>query len=163
MDRSEIHLLPEGETRPLIRYEYAPDTSDQIPSAHVHVHTDDPRIVETLAGAGSRTSRARRHAKKAGKGKAQTADLHLPLGGSRFRPALEDVLHMVVEEFGVDAQDGWYHHLAEGREGWRRIQTRASVRDAPEDAADALRDLGYVVQPPAAGPHPGKPERLREL
>lgn len=164
VDRSEIHLLPAGnDTRPLIRYEYGP-TTPRLPSAHVHVHTDDPRIVEALASAGARTSRSKRHAKSAAKGKSQTADLHLPLGGPRFRPPLEDVLHMVVEEFGVDAPDGWHTHLADGREGWRRIQTKAVVRDAPEDAAEALRSMGYEVTLPDDEERPGDTlHRLREL
>lgn len=160
--RSEVHLTPYGETRPVIRYEYEAGSARSLPSAHVHVHTDDPRVVALLADSGTRTVRARRNADRAAKGKAQTADLHLPLGGSRFRPALEDVLHMVVYEFGVDAEDGWQHHLANGREGWRRIQTRAVVRDAPGEAVAALRALGYEVSPPAAGAPDDNRARLRE-
>ncbi|CAM2813274.1 MULTISPECIES: hypothetical protein [Dermacoccus] len=75
-------------------------------------------------------------------------ELHFPLGGARFRPALEDVLQMLVEEFGVDAVDGWRKHLAQGRERWRRIQTRAVVRDAPDEAVATLRALGYLVTEP---------------
>jgi hypothetical protein len=39
------------------------------------------------------------------------------------------------------------------RENWRRSQVRAAIRDAPADAADALRELGYeVVSPPQSLP-----------
>lgn len=35
--------------------------------------------------------------------------------------------------------------LRDGREGWRRKQVRAVVRDAPEEAVAALESLGYSV------------------
>lgn len=53
--------------------------------------------------------------------------------------------------------------LEHGREGWRRIQTKAVVRDAPEDAAEALSSIGHKVTPPA-GEHPGDTvHRLRRF
>lgn len=158
VDRSEIHLIHAGTTRPVIRYEYDAGTSDRLPSAHVHVHTDDPHVVGLLAAGDGQTQRARRHTKKAEKGKAQHGDVHLPLGGSRFRP----VLHLAVEEFGVDAAEGWREHLADGREAYRRTQTRAVARDAPEEAAELLQSLGYTVQPPPGGPPGDRLDRLRE-
>jgi hypothetical protein len=76
------------------------------------------------------------------------AEVHFPLGGRRFRPALEDVLQMLVEEFGIEAVEGWEHRLQSAREAWRRSQIKAAIRDAPEDAAIALRELGYNIAPP---------------
>jgi hypothetical protein len=40
------------------------------------------------------------------------SDLHFPVGGSRFRPSLEDVLDMLVRELGVDHEPGWRDALA---------------------------------------------------
>ena len=148
VDRSEIHLLPHDSTRPLLRYEFSQDAHEHRPIAHIHVHTDDDRILSVMSDAGAATRTGRKHARRARSGKAQPADLHLPLGGARFRPALEDVLHMAVEEFGIDAQPAWVENLANGRESWRRIQTRAVVRDAPETAAATLRGMGYAVTSP---------------
>ncbi|WP_191563455.1 hypothetical protein [Janibacter melonis] len=163
VDRSEIHLVPDtGDTQPLIRYEYDARTSSSIPSAHLQIHTDDPRIGDALRLAGDRTKRSRRRAKGADERHYETSSLHLPLGGTRFRPALEDVLQMAVEEFGVDAADGWQAHLEDGREAWRRTQTRAVVRDAAEEAAGLLRHLGYTVDPPPGGPPDDRLDRLRE-
>lgn len=163
VNRSEFHLIRYGETRPLIRYEYNHDAHPHRPIAHVHVHTDDPRILDVMADAGSATRTGRKRARDAAKGKAQHADLHLPVGGPRFRPALEDVLQMAVEEFGCEAEGGWMERLEHGREGWRRIQTKAVVRDAPQDAAEALSSIGYEVTPPA-GEHPGDTvHRLRRF
>lgn len=79
-------------------------------------------------------------------------ELHFPLGGHRFRPCLEDVLQMLVEEFGIDTADGALDALAAGREKWRRHQTGAVVRDAPEEAVRVLRELGYMVETPSGGP-----------
>lgn len=163
VNRSEFHLLPHGETRPLIRYEFSQSAHRHRPIAHIHVHTDDARILEVMAQAGSATRTGQKHAARAEKGKAQHADLHLPVGGARFRPALEDVLHMAVEEFGIDCQPGWIERIEAGRDDWRRIQTRAVVRDAPEEAAAALESLDYVVSRPPAGAPTGSPDRLRKF
>lgn len=161
VDRSEIKLFPaEGDTEPLIRYEYDSRMDDSVPSAHLQIHTNDPRIVATLGMAGKRSRRARRRAK--GDGECKVSSLHLPLGGTRFRPALEDVLQMVVEEFGIDAENDWRRHLEDGREAWRRTQTKAVVRDAPEEAAHVLRKLGYCVAPPTDGIPDDRRDRLRE-
>ncbi len=59
---------------------------------------------------------------------------------------------MLVEEFGIDSVDTWRSHLASGREKWRRTQLKAAVRDAPEDAAETLRSLGYDVVAAEAPP-----------
>lgn len=160
--RSEFHLVPaSGDTQPLIRYEFDDSNHGNIPGAHLQIHTDDPRIGAALQRAGRRTRRSRRRAKGAEPRHYETSSLHLPLGGPRFRPALEDVLQMTVEEFGVDAADDWRQHLEEGREGWRRTQTRAVVRDAPEEAVSVLRRLGYHVHPPIDLPE-DRLDRLRE-
>jgi hypothetical protein len=74
------------------------------------------------------------------------SDLHFPVGGSRFRPSLEDVLDMLVRELGVDHEPGWRDALATGRERWRRMQIRAVVRDAPGEAIAVLEKLGYEIR-----------------
>lgn len=163
VDRSEFHLRsPDERALPLIRYEFdSRMDGGRVPSAHFHIHTDDARIVAALADAGGSTRRSRRATVKAAEGKAQTADVHLPVGGVRFRPCLEDVLQMTVEEFGVDAEDGWRRHLEDGRERWRRLQLRAAIRDAPDEAAATLAELGYMVTAPEGG-HPDPTiDRLR--
>src|SRR5262249_4739271 len=87
---------------------------------------------------------------------------HFPLGGHRFRPCLEDVLHALILEFGVDRQPGWKAAIEEGREQWRRMQLKAAVRDAPEEAAEVLADLGWVLRPPVE-PTASHPGRLRSF
>lgn len=79
--------------------------------------------------------------------------MHLPVGGTRSRPCLEDFLEMVIREFRVDAHPGWEERLREGREQWRTLQTRAVVRDSPDAAAEVLRR----VQPTHRRHHPDFP------
>jgi len=83
------------------------------------------------------------------------------MGGHRFRPCLEDLLHLLVTEFGVDQQQEWRAARQEGREEWRRLQLKAAVRDAPEEARRTLELLGYTVSAPAAGPADDNKDRLR--
>lgn len=80
--------------------------------------------------------------------------LHLPVGGDRFRPCLEDVIEFLVVECGFDRAAGWRSAVDKGRERWRRTQTRTAVRDAPSEAAAVLRALGYAVTEPAIGTVP---------
>lgn len=79
--------------------------------------------------------------------------IHFPVGGPRFRPC--------IEEFGVETAPGYAAAIHKGREDWRRIQIRTVVRDSPEDAADALRELGYTVETPAAGRPATNVEKMR--
>ena len=76
------------------------------------------------------------------------SSLHLPIGGERFRPCLEDFLQFLVVDCGVDHHEGWFEPLTRGRERWRRKQLAAVVRDVPGEAALALRELGWTVTPP---------------
>jgi hypothetical protein len=63
--------------------------------------------------------------------------LHIPVGGSRFRPCLEDVIQFLIEECLFDSLPRWREAVEEGRASWRRIQARAVVRDFPREAIGA--------------------------
>jgi hypothetical protein len=86
-------------------------------------------------------------------------ELHFPVGGPRFRPCLEDVLELLVVEFGVDCSDEGREALRRGRVTWRTLQLATAVRDSPDIAVGTLRELGYTVtwtgegDPPAGSPH----------
>ncbi|MGN6524344.1 MAG: hypothetical protein ACTHMZ_14260 [Actinomycetes bacterium] len=88
--------------------------------------------------------------------------LHIPLGGARFRPCLEDFLEFLIHQVGFDAKQPWAEVLAAGRERWRRTQLAASVRDCPEEAARVLVGLGYGIQIPATGEPAPQSDRLRQ-
>ncbi len=70
---------------------------------------------------------------------------------------------MVIDELGVDYEDGAHEALASGRERWRIAQTAAAVRDCPEVAARVLRDLDYDVTPPTTGAPERRTEKLRAI
>lgn len=148
VSRAEFKVYAHGENQPLFRYEFDKAAYDTVPTAHVQVHAHRDAFTWVMTRAGRRSKRARARAAETRKVPAMQ-EIHFPLGGRRFRPALEDVLQMLVEEFGLDAAENWRELLADGRERWRRGQVKASVRDAPEEAAQALRGLGYAVAAPA--------------
>jgi hypothetical protein len=127
---------------PLLRLHFA-RTPGARPSAHWHVHAERGAFSAILAVAG----KVKAHSLGA---------LHLPVGGGRMRPALEDLLEFLVRECGVDPVDGWESALEAGRERWRRHQIGTLVRDAPDEAVRVLEENGYVVALPATGPKPPK-------
>jgi hypothetical protein len=92
----------------------------------------------------------------------ELSKLHLPVGGARMRPCLEDLLQLLVEEFQFDVEPGAREAIENGRVRWRRRQLAAMVRDDPEEAIRVLADeLGYNVIEPPAGPRGVRMDRLR--
>ncbi len=154
-----------GSSEPLFRYEYLRAPTGAQASAHiqVHGHRDAMSYLMALSGEGSRRGKRRRRAAGTNERIPQLSDLHFPVGGPRYRPCLEDVLQMLIDEFGVDTERDAAARLAEGRERWRLDQLAASVRDSPETAARALGALGYSVAPPASGHPANRIDRLRAL
>lgn len=162
---SKLAIRAEGVTEPLFRFDYqrAP-AGERIPAAHLQVHAERHDLTAIMAACGAGTRRARKRLRDVDEGVTQRlADLHFPLGGSRFRPCLEDVLEMLIVELGVDAEGGWQEVLKRGRVSWRRRQTAAAARDSLETAADTLRRYGYSVGDHPDGPQPDRLERLEAL
>lgn len=147
---------------PLLRYHYRRQGPDDLPAAHIHVHAHRDGLSHVLGQSGTKTKRGKARAQ--GESIPRMAELHFPVGGHRFRPCLEDVLEMLVTELGVDHPDGAIDALREGRERWRRNQTRTVVRDAPDEAIAVLSDLRFKIslrrrrQKPKESAH-----RLREF
>lgn len=149
---------------PLFRYEYIDDMQPTLPGAHLHVHAHRDEFLFALFRGG--------HGKPATRAKAvlgtkraepQLSDVHFPLGGSRMRPCLEDVLQMLHEEFGIDVEPGFQNVLDTGRARWRRRQLGAAVRDAPAEAARVLSEMGFTVTAPADGEPPERWEKLTRM
>jgi len=165
VDSSKVHVFVEPEGRqPLFRYEYERSMSPRLPAAHIQFHGTHPELEQAMAEGGDSTPRAKR--RKRGKAPIRLSALHFPVGGSRFRPALEDVMEMLIEEFGVEPEGSVRaarEVLAQSRETWRRTQVATVVRDAPSAAVRALREMGYRIDPPGGGPVQDKVDRLRAL
>lgn len=130
---------------PLFRYEYVREPVGGVPSAHLQVHAHRDAFTHAMSSAGRKSRRGKRSSKLSPDTWPAVAEFHFPLGGPRFRPCLEDVLEALQLEFGLDTGSGWREALELGREKWRRQQIRSAVRDAPEDAAEVLRTIGYRV------------------
>jgi hypothetical protein len=106
-EESKFHLGVQGKPDPLFRFEHSQDLDRDTPVAHlqVHAHRDETSFLMTRAE--RKRPRNRRKTDRMG----LLSELHFPLGGHRFRPCLEDVLHMVILEFGVKTSDTWRHEI----------------------------------------------------
>jgi len=117
-----------------IRVEYdRSKTSKQ--RAHVQVHGESAGLAYAFA--------------RAGQPLRPLHKLHLPVGGHRFRPTLEDFIEFLAQEHLIpEPKPGWQEVLRRSRSGWETHQVRAAVRRHPEAAAAQLRLQGYTVAPP---------------
>lgn len=151
LDRQGEHLAVEtssiavfaGEKpdrEPLLRYEYVRDPQGTIPAAHIHVHAHRDAFTAAMVRSGKATTRGAERASSTGV--PSIKEIHFPVGGHRFRPSLEDVLEILIDEFGIDSPVDFRQKLRAGRRDWRRIQTKAVVRDDPESAIEVLTALG---------------------
>lgn len=68
-------------------------------------------------------------------------DLHIPAGGRRYRPIVEDLAEFLIVEKLTTGRPGWRRQIEEGREDWRRIQLKAAVRRDPDTAREALAQI----------------------
>ncbi|MFC9244595.1 hypothetical protein ACFT7S_11360 [Streptomyces sp. NPDC057136] len=144
-DRADVHVFFEGVQDPLLRYEYLRDSRNP-PGAHlqIHAHRDEMAYLLRLG-----EKKKGRPAAMMRKGKLpRLAEMHLPVGGHRMRPAFEDVLLLLEREFAIDVEPDWRAVLDVHLRNWRILQLKAAVRDAHESAAETLRDIGYTVEPP---------------
>lgn len=138
---SAFQLKERRGKKPIVRIEYVRDARS-VPCSHLHVHAESGLFTELLAATGHPSA-------------AAIESIHVPTGGDRFRPCVEDFVQFLIEECGVAAREGWQEEVLEGRERYRQIQTAAAVRDRPEAAIAELRRLGLTISGEVA---PGRPE-----
>lgn len=147
-------FVPQAPGAPLFTFDYLRKSDTGVPVAHLNVHGHRDEVVFAMLNAG-RSGRGRRRAKEIEKfGRVpRLADLHFPLGGHRFRPALEDVLEMLIVEFGIDpVERDWRTSLERGRQRYRVTQLRAAAADDLEAVADLLEERGYTIVRPEKRP-----------
>jgi hypothetical protein len=147
VEHSSFVLKAKLDRAPIIRWDYDRDARSK-PASHVQVTAHRGALSHLLSRLDHRTPHS-------------IESLHIPMGGERFRPCLEDIVEFLIRDCGFPGTDGWAAALADGRAKWRRIQTRAVVRDSPAEAVAALIAMGYTVSPPAGGDEPQ--ERLDKL
>lgn len=145
--RTEFKIFSTLDRMPLLRLEYRADMHSA-PVSHWQFHAERGAFTHMLALAHARQRVTNPH---------MLSHVHLPVGGERFRPCLEDVIELLIRDCGVDHHDDWEAAVSTGRERWRRKQLRAAVRDLQQEAAGVLEEQGWAVQPPTTG-HPGDHE-----
>ena len=127
-------------TSPGIRFEYERGNTSA-PCAHIHYSGVagllSPALMQNFQGKSGNPRK-----------KGRLDELHLPVGGKRFRPSLEDFLYFVISECGFRGKPGWEQELLRRRRNWLMAQAAAATRDFPEAAAKTLRELGFSVTPP---------------
>lgn len=125
--RSDAGLYVDPDlTRCLCRYDYERDKADYS-EAHLHVYGETNAIE---AAALSDPDAAKR-----------LGDLHFPVSGRRFRPALEDLIDFTVTEGFAKAKPGYTAVLKQQRERFYRIQLRAAIRRNIDIAREAVAEF----------------------
>lgn len=146
VEHSSFTLKATIERTPIIRWDYDRKPHNK-PRSHVQITAHRGALSHILSRLGHKTPHS-------------VESLHIPMGGERFRPCLEDVVEFLIRDCGFQGAAGWKQAIADGRARWRRIQTHAVVRDAPECAVTELESLGYKVTPPAEGEREERTDRL---
>ena len=142
-----ISSLIEGR-RPIIRWEYERSggiepgfpsgKSHARQAAHVHVHGVSSEI-EHLALNADLSS----HPKLSHK----LHKFHIPVGGRRFRPSLEDLIEFFLSHgFVSKFHEGGQEMLEKSRNDWLKQQLKAAVGDDIDTAISTLTEIGYQVQ-----------------
>jgi hypothetical protein len=108
------------------------------PGAHRQVSAERGAFSQLLARAGHKTPH-------------DLGSLHLPVGGHRFRPCLEDFLQFLIQECMIDHRRYWRKAVEDGRQRWRLRQAGAVARDTPKVAVRVLTELGYEIKSPKSG------------
>jgi len=97
------------------------------PEAHLQIEGESPALDGWRLVGGARHKPLR--------------DLHFPVGGRRYRPALEDVIEFLVAEKLADPRPGWEGVLNASREDFRKLQLRAAIRRDMPTALQAVKDF----------------------
>jgi hypothetical protein len=128
---SVMFLSPDSDgTGELLHYDYERDKADDYPEAHLQVCATSEEWQRAMQNYGP-------------KGRPQKK-LHLPVGGRRFRPCVEDLIEFLVREQLADGRKNWKKHVDEGRRGFEKRQLRAAVRRNPDIALAILREEGHI-------------------
>lgn len=132
--------------RPAVRVEYDRDQGnepdDETPArhrrsaAHVQIHGSSEELAYVQGLNGDRQLRG-------------LEKFHIPVGGRRFRPSLEDFIEFLwAERLVPGLHDGWQDVLTHHRSNWLTLQLRAAVRNDAATAVAQLETMGYTIRSP---------------
>lgn len=122
----------------VVSIDYSREPKNGYQAAHLHTHGDRDDLDAIYRG-DSRASRKLR-------------DLHLPVGGRRYRPTVEDLIEFAINEEMVEPHAKWRDTLEQHQSLWFERQLKAAVRSNQNAAAAELHRLGWSVEPPADEP-----------
>jgi hypothetical protein len=143
---STFQLVDSRGKKPIVRVEYVRDARS-VPCSHIHVHAESGLFTQLLAATSHHSP-------------AAVQSVHIPTGGDRFRPCVEDFIEFLISECRIAGRDGWRNEVIQGRESWRERQTAAAVRDRPEVAIRELERLGLTVTGTPASERPSARDRF---
>lgn len=127
---------------PFFHYDYVRNKGNKIPAAHININASNDELSKAMLHCGMKQRGRNRRKDFIDKGEfPMISTLHFPVGGTLCRPALEDVLEMLVREFSVDVHDDWHKAIEESRVAYRTTQYEALVREHPEIARRVLEEL----------------------
>jgi hypothetical protein len=137
--------LPSGGI-PLIRLEYNRDAGIEPGkanqrrhsrhAAHVQIHGESSTLNEVWAQTSLNTPK-------------KLEELHIPVGGRRFRPTVEDFIEFLeLESIIPKLKERGTEVLNENRNRWLDLQLKSAVRESPATAIQELIRLGYKVEQP---------------
>lgn len=133
-DKSTYTLQADSDTDPILTYDFVRKPPNKFPEAHIHIHGESDVLHGML--------------RASGRNRDKPADLHVPVGGRRFRPCLEDIIEFCILERLVTPRDDWQGALNKSRGEYRDRQLRAAVRRNPATAAEVLKRDGWQVTAP---------------
>lgn len=151
--RSDFMVKSVLDRTPLFRLEYLSNMRKK-PIAHWQVHAERGSLTHLLTHAWQKNNRKHQRPHL-------LESLHLPVGGERFRPCMEDLIEFLIEECGVDGRRNWRKAVEAGRVDWRKRQLASAVRDDPTTSATELVALGYTVKDPKTGARGTRTEALK--
>lgn len=131
-----IRVGPSDQLEDVLHYDFERDkdkAEEKYPEAHIQVHGRHTAFEAYAAELGVKNRLGR---------------YHLPVGGRRLRPCLEDVIEFLITERLVEPHDGWQLILDQSRKEYRRKQIAALVRKHHLTAIAELERIGYKVEKP---------------
>ena len=124
------YVLATADGEAIFTYDFVRSVPNEYPEAHLHIDGKSESLQRLLDLSDQTTRNSRR--------------LHLPVGGRRFRPCLEDIIEFCVTERLVESREGWKDVLDEARSRFYLRQLKAAVRRRPEAAIEALKEAGLT-------------------
>lgn len=132
--RSTYTIRAEDAETSIVTFDFVRKPPNPYPEAHIHLHGPSEALQRMLDSCGL--------------AERKPADLHIPVGGRRFRPCLEDIIEFCILEELVTPREGWQDAVERGRQEYHEQQLRAAVRRFPAQAAEALTNEGWQVTKP---------------